>query len=251
MCGGCAVGGRTAAAHLLPTTERALHCNNARLAARRGTASLPTSRASSPSRVTAKGRTHAGARIKVMRCAGAGPVVPYSWRGRQAFDAGIGANLDLNGAGVSPTVRRFACGVFSMHTNATASTVALSGMRHCNSTVQPRRALRGICVLILTQRGRHRVGRHLLPQQPCAHPTRTRTRARTRASQFLCSSILACPLLHARLVCTVRWRQPADAATHHRGGAPAPAAEARVQAEARVPNLQHRARAARGLLPAL
>lgn len=46
-----------------------------------------------------------GARLKVMRCAGAGPVVPFSFVGRRAFDAGVGVNLDLNGAGISPVVR--------------------------------------------------------------------------------------------------------------------------------------------------
>ena len=47
----------------------------------------------------------AGARLKVMRCAGVGPVVPFSYVGRQAFDAGVGINLDLNGSGISPVVR--------------------------------------------------------------------------------------------------------------------------------------------------
>jgi hypothetical protein len=46
-----------------------------------------------------------GARIKVMRCAGVGPVVPFSWTGRRAFDMGVGMNLDLNGAGLAPSVR--------------------------------------------------------------------------------------------------------------------------------------------------
>jgi hypothetical protein len=46
----------------------------------------------------------AGARVKVMRSAGVGPVVPFSCAGRQAFDGGIGLNLDLNGAGLSPVV---------------------------------------------------------------------------------------------------------------------------------------------------
>jgi hypothetical protein len=50
-------------------------------------------------------RVRAGARIKVMRCAGVGPVVPFSYAGRRAFDAGIGLNLDLNGAGLAPSVR--------------------------------------------------------------------------------------------------------------------------------------------------
>ena len=47
----------------------------------------------------------AGARIKVMRCAGFGPVVPFSYSGRKAFDAGIGLNMDLQGAGLAPSVR--------------------------------------------------------------------------------------------------------------------------------------------------
>jgi hypothetical protein len=43
----------------------------------------------------------AGARVKVMRCFGVGPVVPISRCGRQMFDFGAGANLDLTGDGLS------------------------------------------------------------------------------------------------------------------------------------------------------
>ena len=45
--------------------------------------------------------------MKVMRCMGVGPVVPYSYCGRRAFDAGVGINLDLDGSGLSPSVRPY------------------------------------------------------------------------------------------------------------------------------------------------
>lgn len=48
---------------------------------------------------------YAGARVKVMRCAAAGPLVPIPGCNRQAFDAGVGFNIDLTGAGVRPVVR--------------------------------------------------------------------------------------------------------------------------------------------------
>lgn len=52
-----------------------------------------------------QGGVYAGARVKAMRCFGAGPVVPVSRSGRRVFDAGIGVNLDLAGSGLSAVVR--------------------------------------------------------------------------------------------------------------------------------------------------
>lgn len=49
--------------------------------------------------------SHAGARVKVMRCMAAGPPVPLPGCDRRMFDAGLGLNLDLAGAGVQPVVR--------------------------------------------------------------------------------------------------------------------------------------------------
>lgn len=45
----------------------------------------------------------AGSQVKIMRCAGLGPPAPS---GRQAFDAGLGAQWDLQAGRISPVVRR-------------------------------------------------------------------------------------------------------------------------------------------------
>eukprot|EP00892_Ulva_mutabilis_P012531 jgi/Ulvmu1/9650/UM054_0082.1 len=46
-----------------------------------------------------------GARVKVMRGTVAGPYVPIPGSDRRAFDAGLGLNIDLAGAGVQPVLR--------------------------------------------------------------------------------------------------------------------------------------------------
>jgi hypothetical protein len=46
-----------------------------------------------------------GARVKAMRCAGAGPIIQTMKGAKRAIDAGLGINLDLTGSGITPVVR--------------------------------------------------------------------------------------------------------------------------------------------------